>query len=133
MIKQQWGDWPNFSFDEMACKETGENEMDPSFMDSLQWLRNECGFPLTGSSGYRSPSHPIESRKNSPGAHTHGKAVDIQISGDKAFKLLSFAFDPHSGFFGIGISQSGVHNNRFVHLDSIINIEGFPRPIVWSY
>ena len=46
--------WPNFSFDEMACKGSGECEMNPEFMDRLQALRDALGAPLPVTSGYRS-------------------------------------------------------------------------------
>ena len=56
--------WPqdhrsNFAFNELACCETGECEMDEAFMDRLQLLRNHCGHALRITSGYRSP--PIAS------------------------------------------------------------------------
>ena len=49
--------WPNFDFAEMACQETGECAMDKATMDRLQLLRSHLGFPLTITSGYRSPHH----------------------------------------------------------------------------
>ena len=57
--------WPNFAFAEMACQETGECAMDKATMDRLQLLRSHLGFPLTITSGYRSPRHSIEAAKAS--------------------------------------------------------------------
>ncbi len=133
MKKDEWGEWPNFSYAEMSCKETGANDMKVSFMDSLQRLRHVCGFPFVVSSGYRSLLHSVEKAKKSPGAHTLGKAVDILVSGEEAFRLLSLAMSSDSGFFGVGIAQRGPHDKRFIHLDGLIDEEGFPRPFVWSY
>ena len=58
--------WPNFSFTEMACSETGECGMDKATMDRLQLLRSHYGSPLTITSGYRSPRHSIEAAKAAP-------------------------------------------------------------------
>jgi len=137
MKESEWSDWPNFSYAEMQCSATGDNGMMPSFMDSLQSLRNKCGFPLTVSSGFRSIDHPIEAAKiiegRRLGSHCRGLAADIVISGVKAHCLLSIALEPGSGFYGFGISQSGDHDKRFIHLDGIYDVEGFPRPSIWSY
>ena len=137
MKKSEWGNWPNFSYAEMQCSLTGENYMVPSFMDSLQRLRTQCGFPFTVSSGYRSIQHPIEAAKalkgKPEGAHCKGLAVDIVVSGALAHRLLRFALQPDSGFHGFGIAQRGDHDKRFIHLDGVIDREGFPRPTVWSY
>lgn len=39
------------------------------------------------SSTYRSPSHPIESRKRIPGAHSRGEAIDVSTRGKSAEQL----------------------------------------------
>ena len=62
-------------------------------------------------------------------AHTTGKAADIAVSREDAFHLLSLALS--KGFTGIGVQQKG--SGRFIHLDTIENSEGRPRPTVWSY
>ncbi len=48
-----------FDLDEFACQHTGQNLIDPNFVESLDELREVCGFPFTITSGYRSPAHPI--------------------------------------------------------------------------
>ena len=137
MKKSEWGDWPNFSYAEMECRATGENKMEPSFMDNLQRLRTQCGFPFPVSSAFRGLTHPVELAKVAQdrrvGSHCYGIAADILVSGGNAHRLLSFATQPDSGFQGFGISQSGPHDRRFIHLDSANEIEGFSRPMVWSY
>ena len=47
--------WPNFSFAEMACRETGECLLDGALMDALQRVRAICG-PLTVTSGSSAPA-----------------------------------------------------------------------------
>jgi zinc D-Ala-D-Ala carboxypeptidase len=121
-----WSKYPNFTEAEFTCKHTGKCHMDDSFMDRLQALRIECGFPFKVTSGYRDPSHPIEKAKNAPGEHSTGKAADIAVSGEQAYKLLSLA--PKYGFIRIGIQQKG--SGRYIHLGTSIE---FPSPRVWSY
>jgi zinc D-Ala-D-Ala carboxypeptidase len=123
--------WPNFSFAEMACRETGECLLDGALMDALQRVRAICG-PLTVTSGYRSPRHSKEAAKGrSGGPHTLGKAADIRCAGTQAFEILHTALD--EGFTGIGIDQRG--EDRFLHLDVITHLDDFPavRPTIWSY
>ena len=139
MIKEFTADtWPkdrfiNFSFAEIACRETGQCLIDLSFMDKVQRLRSGCGFGLTVTSGYRSPSHSVEAAKEARGTHTYGVAIDIAVSGAKAHTVLSEALS--LGFTGIGVAQKGPLESRFLHLDCMIPYIStrFPRPSVWSY
>tara|TARA_R100001244_G_scaffold128893_1_gene99984 strand:- start:728 stop:1156 length:429 start_codon:yes stop_codon:yes gene_type:complete len=129
--------WPNFSFNELACQETSDCEMNESTMDRLQALRSEYGRGLRISSGFRSALHSIEAKKKDPegnprpGAHATGRAIDIAVRGEDAYIVLSLATS--LGFTGIGVSQKG--DSRFLHLDDIQTADNFhaPRPSVWSY
>jgi zinc D-Ala-D-Ala carboxypeptidase len=115
-----------FSEKELACSHCGVVRMDEHFMKLLDELRVGFG-PITLTSAYRCPEHPIEKRKKTgPGAHATGKAADIAVSRGDAYKLLSLVFV--RAFTGIGVNQKG--NSRFIHLDTIT--EGV-RPTVWSY
>ena len=122
--------WPNFSFSELACRETGECVVDEVLVDCLQKLRDKVG-PVTVTSGYRSSSHTVERAKERPGTHAMGLAVDVACAGKEAFAVLQTALDV--GFTGIGVSQKG--ENRFLHLDIVTHLDDFPatRPSVWSY
>ena len=95
--------WPNFSFAEMACSETGECAMDKATMDRLQLLRDHFGSPLTITSGYRSSRHSVEAAKKAPGSHARGRAVDVACAGVDAFEVLTEALAV--GFTGIGVKQ----------------------------
>ena len=122
--------WPNFSFAEMACQETGECNMDMQFMGLLQSLRNEVGRPMKITSGYRSPRHSIEAAKEAPGTHAMGRAVDIACAGEEAMDILEGAL--WLGFTGVGVAQKG--KNRFLHLDNLDSGEHTAnRPAIWSY
>ena len=56
--------WKNFKLEEFSCKHCGKNEINHKLIDKLQLLRDDLGFPLVISSGYRCPEHPIEAKKN---------------------------------------------------------------------
>ncbi len=125
---------PYFSQDEMRCQcGCGADGMHSEFMDKLTSLRADWGQPMAVTSGYRCTQHPIEAKKiasgRNPGAHASGRAVDIGIQGEDAYKLLCAALG--HGFSGIGIQQKG--SARFIHLDDLTTDDGFPRPTIWSY
>lgn len=124
-----WSAYPNFSKREFDCKATGENRMQASFMERLQQLRIAYGQPMSISSGYRSPKHPIEAKKSRPGAHASGHACDVAVQGADAIRLLRLAIG--LGFTGIGIQQKGT--GRFIHLDDHPAGAHVPRPAIWSY
>lgn len=118
-----WSEYPNFSKSEFDCQQTGENEMCHHFMTLLQKLRIAYDKPMTITSGYRSPSHSIESNKSTPGTHAQGIAADIACRGADAYSIIELAVN--FGFTGIGICQKGAP--RFIHLD----MREFPT--IWSY
>lgn len=110
------------------------NEMKASFMLAIDNLRQIVDFPMAVSSGYRCPEHNAAvSSTGLTGPHTTGFAADFLVFGQQAFMLLSQA--RRVGITGIGISQasSTIHKNRFVHLDILPEVEGRPRPWLWSY
>ncbi len=125
--------WPNFSYAELRCRcgkcDSDGTEMNVAFMNQVQRLRELYGKPLTITSPYRCPQHPVEARKATPGAHTLGCAVDIACSGAQAVEILRLAMT--LPFTGIGIDQKG--GGRFIHLDMAPAAAGRPRPTIWSY
>jgi len=98
-------------------------------MNRLTSLREDWGQPMVVNSAYRCPNHPIEARKARPGAHASGRAVDIAVRGEDAYKLLLVALG--HGFTGIGVNQKG--DSRFIHLDDLTEEDGKYRPTIWSY
>jgi uncharacterized protein YcbK (DUF882 family) len=110
-----------FKTEDFDCQETGENEMVPEFIHKLDELREACGFPFYITSGYRSPSHSIEARKEKPGQHSKGIAADIQVSGgaqrrDLVKKAMIL------GFGGVGVAKG------FIHVDIRDT-----TPVLWVY
>jgi len=122
-----WSLYVNFSAKEFECQHCGKNEMKSEFMGKLQALRMRYGKPMKITSGYRCPEHPIEAKKEKPGAHASGLACDVGVDGKQAYELMKHAFA--LGFTGIGVSQKG-SGPRFIHLDML---KEAPRPNIWSY
>lgn len=118
-------DWENFSYSEFACTHCGENKMDPRAIDEFQKIRNEVGFPLKVTSGYRCPEHPIEKNKTTPGTHSRGIAADFDVSHEQARILLNQALRRNLG--GVGVHQKGA--GRFVHID----VDPSRRDRLWTY
>lgn len=111
----------NFTLSEFNCKETGENKMNPKFLEMIDKLRERCGFPFVVESGFRSAKHSIEVKKKSPGTHSKGIAADIRVVGGyQRYKIVSEAIN--MGFSGIGVDEN------FIHVDIRED-----TPVVWSY
>ena len=110
-----------FQIEEFDCQHTGENRMEPEFLDKLDNLRESCGFPFVITSGYRSPNHPIEAKKNVPGTHSQGIAADIKITTPaQRYAIIREAIK--LGFSGIGVAGD------FVHVDTRGSV-----PVIWTY
>lgn len=108
-----WSKYPSFSKAEMDCKESGKNDMQPIFMETLQKVRDECGFPFPITSGFRSLTHSREIMKTKPGYHPRGLAADIACNATDAWKIAKVAIK-HG--MSVGVSQrEGLP--RFVHVD----------------
>ena len=58
-------------------------------------------------------------------------AADIVVGGHDAYRLMRLAI-VHE-FKGIGVSQRGMFERRFIHLDTMEDGDHHPRPWVWSY
>lgn len=123
--------WKNFTIEEFACRcGKCENKIKPEIIDFAQQLRNDLGFPLIVTSGYRCPSYNNQvSTTGLDGPHTTGLAMDIAVDRVKAHELVQAAM--FYGARGLGIMQKGP--NRFVHLDLIQGDAKHPRPTIWSY
>lgn len=119
--------WPNFTFDEMKCQETGEMGCDSDMLDMLQEMRNKRGRGIGIASGFRSARHSIESAKRKPGSHTQGIAIDPRVSsGRDIYELVSLAIAV--GFTGIGIGRREAICK--MHLDCA---DWSQRPTIWTY
>jgi len=112
----------------LACPHCGDRGMVTTFLDKMDSIREDFGRPLVVSSGYRcSHYNSIVSSTGKSGPHTTGRAMDVLVSGEDAYEIIALA--PKYGITGIGVSQKGPHNKRFLHLDDLKHL----RPWVWSY
>lgn len=127
-----WSDCePYFKKSEFDCKETGENNMRPEFMNELLKLRRLYDKPMIINSGYRSARHSIEIKKgHANGEHVQGLCADIRCNGSQAFELIKIIFENRLKFNRIGISQKG-SSGRFLHIG--IGSPALPSNTVWSY
>ena len=116
-----------FSRDELKCKHCGVYHFDEQFLEVLNRIREDCGFPLYVTSGYRCPQHPEEVHKSRPGAHTKGLAVDLAVQGHKAYFLVESAVRYAVPRIGVSQNKDGP---RFIHLDIDFDL---PNPTIWSY
>ena len=114
-----------FKLEDFNCQETGENEMSRDFIHKLDELREACGFPFIITSGYRSPSHSIEKRKEKAGNHAQGIAADIRArNGNERYTIVQEAIK--LGFNGIGVART------FIHVDSR-TVSGNEAGVMWCY
>jgi uncharacterized protein YcbK (DUF882 family) len=123
-----------FSADEFTRIGSDASRMDVNFMDRLSSLRDEINQPLPLSSAWRSESRNRQANGAKNSAHLYGRAVDLRIHGDTAYRVVSMA--ARYGFTGIGVHQRGIVRGRFIHLDDMKFSEGSkdrPRPTIWSY
>ncbi len=124
----------NFSWYEMVCK-CGECSGKPDNIEAfkkevgwLQTIRDIYGKPIHINSGYRCPSYNNKiATTGLTGPHTVG-AFDIACWGTDTYNLILIA--QRLGATGIGISQKGPRESRYVHLD---RLGGSTRPWIWSY
>ena len=125
MTPARWGQYPNFSASEFACKHTGQNDMKHEFMEVLQLVRADFGRPMKITSGYRHWTHPVEARKgHTTGEHTRGTCCDVACTdGRERFDLVNLALKH-------GITRIGIAKN-FVHLG--IGGPGLPVRVIWEY
>ena len=114
----------HFHIREFDCTHTGTGgeNMDPEFLENLDRLREICGFPFRITSGWRDATHPAEARKEKPGTHNLGIAVDIAVS--NGFERMNIVHEAlkMGAFNGIGIGDN------FVHLDGRTT-----TPVMWTY
>lgn len=126
--------WPHVSpAKEWACRGTGTILIDTDTLDRFELLRSLCGWPLIINSGYRSPVYNAAvSATGLTGPHTTGRACDIRIYGERAYKLIEIATT--IGYTGIGVNQKGAVPGRYLHLDDLpLGDALLPRPAIWSY
>jgi len=123
-----WIGFPYFSKQELACRCGCGFLPEEEFILKVKKLREAAGFIFIVTSGARCPTHNRRvAASGLVGPHTKGRAIDIAISLEKAYKLVGLAIE--LGFTGIGVNQKGPLKSRIVHLDDLEE----DRPRIWSY
>lgn len=117
-----------FSNKEAGLTEGRYEQLNPDLLDKLNELRDLYGKPITITSSYRGPEHPIEAAKpNGPGVHSLGVAVDIaSVGGTTTLELVRAAVAV--GFERLGVSRK----KNFIHLDIADKTHGRTKSI-WVY
>lgn len=122
-VLAKWGDYPHFSAHEFDDRTNGENRMRHDFMVALEKVRVMYDKPMVITSGYRSPSHPIEAAKEKPGEHSEGMACDVKCDTSRdRFLLVNAALE--CGIRRIGIAAD------FIHLGLSMDRDQF---VMWLY
>ena len=128
----------HFSLSELCCRCVNcDHEMGWSSegLARLEYFRNAWGSPIVPTSSFRCSRHPLETSKDEPGSHSitddGNICVDVRVSGADARDLVELAVVHQVP--GIGISQAGEPERRFVHLDWAPDRPKAPRPAIWSY
>ena len=98
-------------------------QMDPSFLDLLDRVREKAGIPLVLNCAYRSVEWDQSKGRSGNSAHTRGKAVDIRCNtSSNRYKIISAAL-------ACGIRRIGVGKN-YIHLD---NDSSLSQDVIWHY
>ena len=92
------------------CKLQVPHKMDPLVLEKVQELRDLYGAPLSLTSAYRCDKHPEEVKKEKPGQHNAGLAVDIRVT-DGAMRMKLVELGLKLGATGVGVAKT------FIHLD----------------
>ena len=64
-----------------ANKDINITDLKTEMLNFINDLEQSLGYEITITSGYRSSEHPIEAKKNKPGEHTEGLAIDVAAVG----------------------------------------------------
>jgi len=100
--------------------------MSPDFINTLEAIRVQLGFPLYIVSGFRCIPHNARIGGVVDSAHLTGLAVDIACTDSwKRSRILDVAYT--NGVLRRGISKS------FIHLDIGGEATGHPSPRTWLY
>jgi hypothetical protein len=112
-FKSKYYDWTDF-----RNERWNNSYIDSRVVGALDYVTEKFGSKLKITSGYRDPNHPSERVKAQGGQHTHGTAIDIDVSGltdGERAELVSLFVQ--SGATGMGHYPPGSSGNGTIHVD----------------
>lgn len=83
-------------------------DMDISFLERLDMLRNLCGFPLTLTCAFRAREYDLRKGRTGNSYHCKGRAVDIYCE-DSSKRAVIVKEAMRIGLNGVGIGKNYVH------------------------
>ena len=93
-----------------ANKDINIADLKTEMLNFINDLEKSLGYEITITSGYRSSEHPIEAKKNKPGEHTEGLAIDVAaVGGTPFYELVKHAMDLDCKRIGISRKSNFVH------------------------
>lgn len=100
------------------------DDMDATFLNRLDELREKAGIPLIISSAFRTKDYEKSKGRSGTSSHCEGKAVDIICgSSQNRYKIVKAAIE--CGFTRIGIAKT------YIHVDACDDTHA-PR-VIWDY
>jgi uncharacterized protein YcbK (DUF882 family) len=97
--------------------------MQLDLVETLDTLRDYCGFPFYVTSGFRTLAYNAQVGGELNSAHLRGWAADLYInSSSERYALISAAIE--LGIFRIGIGST------FIHIDCDPSL---PQNVIWTY
>lgn len=98
-------------------------DMEQSFLDWLDDVREEAGIPLVLNCAYRSVEYDKSKGRAGTSAHTLGVAVDIRCnSSSNRYRIIKAALTMGASRIGIG--------HTFIHLDLS---HTHAQRVIWDY
>lgn len=99
--------WPNFTFEELECRDGTGLLLVPGALDVLQGFRAHLSRPIIVNSAYRSIGYNKSVGGAANSYHLSGIAWDISVNGIPTVELAKIA--SAFGFGGIGIYKTFIH------------------------
>lgn len=116
-----------FSDEELGCHCGCGGTPKLWFVTLLEEIQKRLDFKMVLSSVYRCAKHNVEvSTTGSNGPHVQGLGADVVCNNTQALELMVAGIK--AGITGIGVSQKGDMNKRFIHVDS-----AHETLTLWSY
>lgn len=114
-----------FKPEEFTCKcGCGKKEIQPKFLEKLNYARHKAGVPFVVTSGVRCLTHNAEIGGDDNSEHVWGEGADIKaLDGYARWKIITAAI-------AAGIRRIGVDKD-FIHLGDGLAYK--PFPVIWSY